>query len=121
MVLHAISKFDADLTKKSAPFIVQGLSLCINGPENLRKEIVNTPDFWSVLKALHSVPETAQSVFDLVESIVDGSSPTLTADNYEPVIALLNDFATAGSVGAASEQRRDEAVRGGRAKSKKSK
>lgn len=121
VVLHAISKFDGALTKQAAPFIVKGLALCLNGPAGLRKEIINTPDFWSVLKALQSIPETAQSVFDLVENIVNGASPALTADNYEPVIALLNDYATAGSVGAATEQRRDEAIRRGQAKSKKSK
>lgn len=101
--------------------MINGLSLCLNGPAGLRKEVVNTPDFWFVLKELHAVPETAQSVFDLLENIVDGSSSEITADNYEAVVALLNDYATAGSVGAAIEQRRDEAVRKGQPRAQKTK
>lgn len=121
MVLHAISKFDDELTKQCAVSIIKGLALCIISPAGLRKELANSPDFWSVLKTLHSIPETAQLVFDLVENIVEGSSLALTADNYEPAIALLNDYATASRVGANTEQKRDEANRRGQPKAKKSK
>lgn len=60
----------------------------------------------------------AQDVFDVVEDVVEGPKAALTADNYEFAVPLLGDFATAGSVGAASEQRRDEAARRGRSPTK---
>ncbi len=81
--------------------------------------MVNSPDFWSVLKSLSSIPESADAVFKIVQDIVEGLTPALTADNYEPAVSLLNDFATAASVGAADEQRRDQALRKGNPPSKK--
>lgn len=99
-------------------FILKGLQICLSGPAGLRNEIVNSPDFWLVLKALQSIPEMAQDVFDVVEDVVEGPKAALTADNYEFAVPLLGDFATAGSVGAASEQRRDEAARRGRSPTK---
>jgi len=95
----------------------------LDGPAGLRCEIVNSPDFWSVLKALQAVPDVAQDVFDIVEGVVEGARAALTADNYESAVQIFGDFATAGSVGASTEQRRDEAARQGRSgnRSRKSK
>jgi golgi-specific brefeldin A-resistance guanine nucleotide exchange factor 1 len=72
-----------------------------------------SPDFWSILRELHSVPEAAALVFRIVEELTR-SSGGITVDNYEAAIALLNDFATAGSIGAAQEQRRDREAHGSR-------
>lgn len=115
-MLHTIAKFEEEQVKQAAGLIVKGLLLCLSGPAGLRNEMLNTPDFWSVLQALHSHQETAQKVFDIVEDVATGSISGLTVDNYDPVISLLNDFATAGSIGAKIERRREEiAARGGRA------
>ena len=115
-MLHTIAKFEEDQVKQAAGLIVKGLLLCLSGPAGLRNEMLNTPDFWSVLQALHSFQETAQKVFDIVEDVATASISGLTVDNYDPVISLLNDFATAGSIGAKIERRREEvAARGGRA------
>ncbi|KAJ8611703.1 hypothetical protein MRB53_037814 [Persea americana] len=111
VVLHAISKFDESLLNQSSSFIIEGLALCLNGPPSLRNEIVNSPDFWDVLKVLHSIPATAQSVFDTIVDIVEGTSPVLNAENFGKTILLLNDFAAAGSVGAAAEQQLEDANR----------
>jgi len=118
-----MSKFDEDTLGHSALFIVKGLRLCLDGPAGLRCEMVNSPDFWSVLKALQAVADVAQDVFDMVEGVVEGSKAALTADNYGSAVQILGDFATAGSVGASTEQQRDEAARQGRSgnRSKKSK
>ena len=85
----------------------------------MRKGIVNSPDFWSILHTLHSVQETAGEVFELMESVVGGRTPALTTDNYEPVLSLLNDFAAAGSVGIKDEQQRDQDARRGKLVEKK--
>lgn len=76
--------------------------------------MVNSPDFWSVLKALQAVPEMSDDVFSLFESVVVGNAAALTTDNYEFVIAMLGEYATAGSIGAQEEQRRDIALRRGK-------
>lgn len=117
--MHTISKFDEELVKQSAAYVVKGISLCIKGPPGLRNEMVNSPDFWSVLKSLSSIPESADAVFKILQDVVEGSTPALTADNYEPAVSLLNDFATAASVGATDEQRRDQALRRGKQPSKR--
>lgn len=91
--------------------VLNGLTLCIQSPSSLRKEITNTPDFWSIVRSLHVLPEAAGKVFDIVASLVVGQQAAVTADNYKDTVTLLNDFATTGSVGAVVEQTRDKTGR----------
>ena len=91
--------------------ILNGLTLCIQNPSSLRKEITNTPDFWSILRSLYVLPEASSRAFDLVASLVVGQQAAVTADNYKDTVSLLNGFATAGSVGAVVEQTRDKTGR----------
>lgn len=108
VVLHTISKFEDEHLRFSSDCIVKGLVLCLNGPTGLRNEMVNAPDFWFVLQALHEHSDTAQHVFDIVNEIVAGSTSSLTADNYEPVASLLNEFATLAGVTAKNDRRREQ-------------
>ena len=68
---------------------------------------MTSPDFWVILKTLAKNSEAAPIVFEILESGVSGSPPTIMADNYVPAIALLNEFASLASVGAAAEQQMD--------------
>ena len=111
VILHTISSLDTLASENAALPILKGLSLCLRGPRPLRNEIVNTPDFWSVIRGFLTVPEAASEVFELLISIMDDFPSAITADNYEPTILLLNDFATAGSAGATIEQKRDRNMR----------
>lgn len=79
----------------------------------MRSELAGSPDFWTILNRLSSVPEAAGDVFQLVEDLTTSSQPGITADNYEAAIALLNEFATAAQVGARDEQLYDQATRRG--------
>lgn len=68
------------------------------------------------MRNLRNLHEAAPSVFELLESVVienvgTGASSSITSDNYEFVVSLLNDFATAGSIGAIIEQKRDRNAR----------
>lgn len=68
------------------------------------------------MRNLRNLHEAAPSVFKLLESVVTedvatGASSSVTSDNYEFVVSLLNDFATAGSIGAITEQKRDRNAR----------
>ncbi|MCJ1357907.1 MAG: GDP/GTP exchange factor for ARF [Icmadophila ericetorum] len=111
VILHTISSLNQPILEKSALPILKGLTLCIREPTSLRNEIVNTPDFWSTIQALHAIPEAAPHVFDLLQSIINDTPSAVTADNYEAAVTLLKDFAVAGSVGAVMEQRRDKNLR----------
>lgn len=91
--------------------ILRGLALCIQNSTPLRNEITNTPDFWSIIQSLHATSEGAATVFEILNNIVTARSSTVTADNYEAAVSLLNKFATAGSVGAIVEQRYEKAAR----------
>ena len=91
--------------------ILKGLTLCIRDPTPLRNEITSTPDFWSIIRSLHEIPEAAGRTFDLVAKVVSGPPPAVTADNYKDTVSLLNRFAAAGSVGAMIEQKRDNYAR----------
>ncbi|MCJ1313116.1 GDP/GTP exchange factor for ARF [Agyrium rufum] len=113
VILHTIAGLQQSILEKSALPILKGLALCLDEPGALRNEIANTPDFWNLLRSLHTIPAATGGVFELVESIIKGKPTAITADNYEPAVALLKDFATAGSTGAVAEQKR-EAQRGPR-------
>jgi brefeldin A-resistance guanine nucleotide exchange factor 1 len=114
VVLHAISSFDDTTIDYSAPAIVNGLKKCISGAESLRKEITNSPDFWSIMHRLHQHNDEAESIFKLLHFISSSQPMGVTADNYESAIELANDFASAASIGALQEQRKDAARRGGK-------
>lgn len=116
VVLHSISSFREDLLKECASPILKGLLGCVSGPPELKKEVASSPDFWSVLRSLQSISEAAGSVFSIVEGVIapvgtqgaaTGTS-AITPDNYDACVALLNAFATAGSIGARQEQQREK-------------
>lgn len=74
---------------------------------------MTSPDFWVILGNLTGNVQAAPTVFEILEGVTVGSSPTIMADNYESAVALLNEFATAGSVGAHIEQKQDKRTRRG--------
>jgi brefeldin A-resistance guanine nucleotide exchange factor 1 len=120
-LLHTFSKFDSELLKQCAQPLLKGLSDCCKGSVGLRSELSSSPDFWAILHQLHDVPEAAGDVFQLVEELTTSPQPSITADNYEPAIALLNKFGTAAQIGAVEEQKHDLAVRRGKAPAKSKK
>lgn len=86
---------------------------CIKEPGPLRNEIMTSPDFWVVLRNLTGDTQSAPTVFEILEGVAVGSPPTIMADNYESAVKLLNDFASAGSIGSTIEQKQDKRVRRG--------
>ena len=104
VILHTIAGFDQFILEQVADTILRGLTLCIEQRTPLRNEIINTPDFWLILDNLHSAQAAAPGVFNLVENIVTTYPSAVTADNYPAIVSLLDNFAAAGSVGAAIEQ-----------------
>ncbi|KAK3944820.1 ARF guanine-nucleotide exchange factor 2 [Diplogelasinospora grovesii] len=108
VLLHTVSSFSKDILMKTSKLVLQGLKLCIEKPCPLRNEIMTSPDFWVILNTLAAYNESAPTVFDILESGVSAGSPSaVMADNYETAVALLNEFATMGSVGAMAEQKMD--------------
>lgn len=104
VVLHAISSFRPELLKQCAQPVLKGMHGCVSGPTELKNEVATSPDFWAVLQNLHTLAEAADLAFQIAECVAAGPNPAITADNYEAAVALLNAFATAGSVGARLEQ-----------------
>ncbi|OKL56153.1 hypothetical protein UA08_08477 [Talaromyces atroroseus] len=111
VILHAISSFDQDILEMSAISILNSLSRCIAESEHLRRETIVSPDFWSILQRLRPHNASAPLVFDILQGIVEIVPPAISSDNYEAAVALANDFASAGSIGAAEERRRDGSIR----------
>ena len=107
IILHTISSLDASMLRRSALPILKGLSLCTYQPGPLRNEIANSPDFWSIIRDLHALPDAAGSVFRLLESVVKGVPSAITADNYGAAITLLSRFATMGNTNVANNQKYD--------------
>jgi brefeldin A-resistance guanine nucleotide exchange factor 1 len=101
------------LFDKYASLVLQGLTQCIKEPGPLRNEIMTSPDFWVILRNLTGNAKAAPTVFEILEGVAVGSPPTVMADNYESAVKLLNDFATAGKVGATMEQNKDKRPRRG--------
>ncbi|KFX95600.1 hypothetical protein V495_03705 [Pseudogymnoascus sp. VKM F-4514 (FW-929)] len=114
VVLHTISSFNKGLLDKVAPTILDGIKACIENPGPLRNEIITSPDFWVILRALSKNPQASSTVFHMLEGVTTGQTPpSIMADNYESAISLLNDFASAGSVGSVIEQKQDTRSRRG--------
>ncbi|KAL8761737.1 MAG: hypothetical protein Q9184_002179 [Pyrenodesmia sp. 2 TL-2023] len=111
VVLHMISSFSQPKLEKSAALILKGLIVCIKESGTLRNEIINTPDFWSTIERIHTMPAVSAGVFSLLKAVVEDGAPAVTADNYEFVIGLLNSFANAGGAAAASQQQREPSSR----------
>ncbi|KAI5378787.1 hypothetical protein J4E82_002238 [Alternaria postmessia] len=111
VLMHTFSSFNDALLHECAQPILKGLTDCCKGPNALRSELAGSPDFWTILNRLASVPDAAGDVFQLVEDLTTSPQPGITADNYEAAIALLNEFATAAQVGAREEQLHDQAAR----------
>ena len=93
---------NAEILKQSAPLLLKGISECIAEPPALRCEMANSPDFWSLLRMLHAVPDVSPIIFHIISELTAMPS-AITTNNYEALIVLLNDFATMGSVGASAE------------------
>lgn len=113
VVLHTISSLKKDLFDRCAPLVLQGLMTCIKEPGPLRNEIMSSPDFWVILRSLTGDAQSAPTVFEILEGIAVGSPPTIMADNYESAVKLLNEFASAGSIGASIEQKQDRRTKRG--------
>lgn len=111
VILHAISSFDQDILEMSATPVLNSLSKCIAESEILRREIVISPDFWSILQRLRPLNTAAPIIFEILKGIAQSSPPAVSSDNYESAVALANDFASAGSIGATEERRRDATAR----------
>ena len=111
VILHTIAGYDQSILEKASMLILKGLTLCIRESSPLRNEITNTPDFWSIIRSLHTLPEAAGKAFNVVASVVAGQQAAVTADNYKDTVSLLNAFAAAGSIGAVVEQNRDKTAR----------
>lgn len=89
--------------------------MCIKGPWDLRSEMANSPDFWSLLQTLYSFPEAAAETFAVVDDLINSTNPSISADNYEATVRLLNAFATSASVAAADEQKPERHGKRGKA------
>ncbi len=108
VILHAFAKFDQDVLRRSAISLLQGMYDCMKGSSaSLRSEMSTSPDFWVILQSLHAVPEASPYVFRILEDLASPPHMSITVDNYEQTITLLNNFASMAAVGANDEQRRD--------------
>jgi golgi-specific brefeldin A-resistance guanine nucleotide exchange factor 1 len=107
VLLHTLSGFPQETLAKTSGLILQGLRVCIEEPGPLRSEIMTSPDFWAILRALAGRPDSAQAVFDILDRGTTGSPSAIMADNYETAIALLSDFASASRLAVAPQPKAD--------------
>ncbi|KAI1321934.1 Sec7-domain-containing protein [Xylariaceae sp. FL0255] len=114
VLLHTISSFPKEIVVKTAQLVLQGLKICIEQPGPLRSAIMTSPDFWVILRTLAGNSNSSPTVFDILEGGISGTPSAIIADNYEAAIALLNEYATAGQIGAADEQKGERRPRNAR-------
>lgn len=107
VLLHTISSFAKDVLAKTSVLLLQGLRICIDEPSPLRNEIMTSPDFWAIMRALALRHDSASLVFDILEMGCGGAPPAIIADNYESAILLLGEFASvAGRAAVADAKQR---------------
>ncbi|KAL2120829.1 hypothetical protein VTJ04DRAFT_4856 [Mycothermus thermophilus] len=107
ILLHNVSSFPRDTLIKASGLVLRGMKRCTETPCPLRNEMMTSPDFWVILQTLAKHPDAAGAVFEILESSVSVTPSAIMADNYEAAIALFNEFASMGSVGALAEQQND--------------
>ncbi|KAK6515285.1 GDP/GTP exchange factor for ARF [Arthrobotrys conoides] len=112
VILHSIVTLEKPLLDKCSEPIVKGIRSCIDPTTPLKSEIISSPDFWSLLRLLATNPEVSADVFDILDLVAIQNPLNVTADNYVAVVTVLNDFATAGSIGAKFEQIQDRMKKG---------
>jgi brefeldin A-resistance guanine nucleotide exchange factor 1 len=95
ILLHALSTLPENTLVHAAPSILQGLSLCVQELGSLRSEIMTSPDFWGLLRAVALREDCSQIAFDILEQCASGEPPAIVADNYEAAISVLSSFASA--------------------------
>lgn len=110
-LLHTLSSLPHQLLLRSAPLVLNGLSICIEQPGPLRSEMMTSPDFWAILRILAKSKEAAPMVFGILERGTSGSPPAVMSDNYEAAIGLLSEFATAAKPVVVEERRSGEGKR----------
>lgn len=103
VLLHTVSSFPPETLRRTSKLVLQGLKLCVDEPGPLRNEIMTSPDFWAILRALSTVQQVAPMVFEILETGVNPPSTAIMADNYEAAITLLNNFASAASTTVTKE------------------
>ncbi|KAK2044112.1 Sec7 domain-containing protein [Colletotrichum somersetense] len=111
VLLHTISSFAKEVLTKTSVLVLQGLRLCVDEPSPLRNEIMTSPDFWAIMRALAGRHESAPRVFDILELGCGGAPPAIIADNYEAAISLLGDFASAAGRAVLAERKLDSQQR----------
>ncbi|KAI9893141.1 MAG: GDP/GTP exchange factor for ARF [Vezdaea aestivalis] len=114
VVLHSISSIKVLMSDSCAGPLVSGLQLCVKQPGPLRREMISSPDFWSILRLLGGSKAADSKVFDILEDIVAGTPPAVSADNYIPIVDLLSRFASSAKVKGPSEQRLEGQTRRGK-------
>lgn len=109
VLLHTFWSFEPELLSQCSLPLLNGMADALEQSAGLRSEMSTSPDFWAILRALHSQPKAASLVFRILEDLTGNNQAGVTADNFEATIALLNDFATAGSVVQMDDPRRNQA------------
>jgi golgi-specific brefeldin A-resistance guanine nucleotide exchange factor 1 len=110
-LLHTVSSFSKETLARTSHLVLQGLQSCVNEPGPLRSEIMTSPDFWAILRALAGKADSAAMVFVILETGTTGSPPAIMADNYVATISLLNEFASVAGRATTSEQKGDSRQR----------
>ncbi|TGZ84125.1 Sec7-domain-containing protein [Ascodesmis nigricans] len=109
IVLHSVTALENTTLEKSAHSIIKGLGKCVRGSSSpLRNSIINSPDFWVLLRALLTDQEIVEDVFSVLSFIADDAPHNVTSDNYLAAVSLLNDFASEASIGSNYEQKADK-------------
>lgn len=111
-LLHTIANLPSQVLRKTSNVVLTGLATCTNAPGALRSEMMKSPDFWALLRALAGDVDSAASVFGILESGAVGNPPAINADNYEAAITLLNFFASAPTIIEPGSPRVDASHRG---------
>lgn len=96
-LLHTIANLPQHVIGQTSDVISSGFVICTDQPGALRNEMMKSPDFWAILRILARNPESASSVFSILENGVTGSPSAISADNYEATIGLLGFFASAST------------------------
>lgn len=104
--INHLATFDREVISKHGASLIRTMFSLIDHDSSL-KELVLEDSYWQLLRVLGSVPDYAEDILDLVESIIKHSPEEITDQNFISFLGLLDEISSLGAVGAQLEQTKE--------------
>lgn len=112
MTLQILSSIDIETLRRCSVAFAKGMLSCVKSSRELKERLSLSKDFWMIFHELCQGDNPDASLFELLEDLA--CDAVLCDMNILHLVAMLDSFAEAASIGAPYEQRQDGAAKHGK-------